>query len=79
MTPKTKDHCEMQISEINHWLTEIMNQRYGMPGTEIRKIYEQVKKTYAKVMITAEVERERLTKVASKNSTIERRKLTYRK
>jgi len=79
MIPKVKDMAEMQKSEINYWLDEISNQRYGKPGTEIKIIYDIVKKTYARVMINGEIQRERASKVASKNSTIERRKVTHRK
>jgi len=66
MTPKTKDHCEMQISEINHWLTEIANCHLGKPGTEIYEIYKATKKAYARVMVSSVVESKRLSKVHSK-------------
>lgn len=79
MTPKVKDTCEMQISEINHWLTEIANCHLGKPGSEIYEIYKAVKKAYARVFITSEVERKRLSKVASINSTRQnKRQLNYK-
>lgn len=66
MNPKVKDTCEMQISEINHWLNEIANCHLGKPGTEIYEIYKATKKAYARVMVNNSVQSKRLSKVHSK-------------
>lgn len=79
MTPKVKDTCEMQISEINHWLNEICKSKYGKPGSEIFEIYKLTKKAYARVFINAEIDRKRISKVMSVSSSKNnKRQLNYR-